>query len=919
MTDAIARLGGALQDRYRLDRELGQGGMATVYLAEDLKHHRQVAIKVLRPELAAALGAERFLKEIETTANLQHPHILPLFDSGAAGQQLPGGRGGAEGQSFLYYVMPYVAGESLRDRMAREGELPVGESVRIARAVASALGAAHRRGIVHRDIKPENILLADGEPVVADFGIARAITVAGGDRLTSTGLAVGTPAYMSPEQASADSRVDGRTDLYSLGALLYEMLAGEQPFHGRSAEAITARKMTEDPPGLHSVRPAVPEALEHVVRKALARTAADRYQTAEEFIGELDQAFHTHSGSSPILPASRVQAPMERWAPWALAVGLTIVIALLLLRGRADSGPQADLELSVMLPRNTELYGMNNAFELSPDGSTLVFTAGRNDSTRLYARRLDDFTMRQLPGTEGGDAPFFSPDGRWVGFFARRERQMKKVLLAGGTPIVIAEDLESGAGYGQWGRNDTIYFANWPDIQIRKVAASGGAIGTVTHGAPPDGWWRLPLALFPDGRHALVEVIAMVGGHLDVVSLETGEHHLVLKDVVDARLMADGTLLYVPPRHTDILAVPFDLATMKVTAEPVTALDSVAVYPDGSIGYFSVSPGGTLAYVPLTEWIEWPTSLDLVLVDRNGTPQQGHLPAGAGPRFSPDGGRLIYQRLDQRDRVAEFVYDLAHRTEARLTPYEQKWSYDGWPIFSADGRRVVFNSDRSGSEFLLLYSTPADGSGHPTRLATDTVMHQQPFTWTGDGRELIYTEGPGPNGMDIWTVPVDGGGAARPLMQGPSNETQPALSPDGKWLAWVTDASGRLEVMIRRYPDGPDVQVSRGGGAEPVWGPGGRELYFRDLAGTQVLIAPFHPGDPPVVDSARVLITGRYGRCMAWCRNFDISPDGSRFVMQKAWDRVTLTGYWPMGTEIRIVPHWDRILRQKLEAARRER
>jgi len=913
MASIAPELSAALQDRYRLDRELGQGGMATVYLAHDLRNNRKVALKVLRPELAAVIGAERFLKEIETTANLQHPHILPLFDSGRTG-----GQTGGRTEEFLFYVMPYVAGESLRDRLTREGELPVGEAVRIARAVASALGAAHRRGIVHRDIKPENILLADGEPVVADFGIARAITASAGDRLTSTGLAVGTPAYMSPEQASADPRVDGRSDLYSLGTVLYEMLAGEPPFHGRSAEAITARKMTADPPALHSVRPAVPEVLEQVVRKALARTAADRYQTAEEFIGALDQAFHSTSGASRAQPVAKMQSPAMRWAPWALAAGLTIVVAALLLRGRADSGPPAPLQLSVTLPRNTELYGMNNAFEISPDGLTLVFTAGRNDSTRLYARRLDEFTAHPLQGTEGGDAPFFSPDGRWVGFFARREHQMKKVLLAGGTPLLVAEGLGSGAGYGQWGRNDTIYFTNWPDIQIRKVAASGGPVGTVTHGSPPDGWWRLPLALLPDERHALVEVAAMVGGHLDVVSLVTGEHQLVLKDVVDARLMSDGTLLYIPSRHTDVLAAPFDMATMKVTGQPVTALDSVAVHPDGSIGYFSVSPGGTLAYVPLTELIKWPTSLDLVLVDRKGTPQQGHLPAGAGPRFSPDGGRLLYQRLDQRDRVADFVYDLALGTETRLTPYDQKWSYDGWPIFTDNGRRVIFNSDRGGGEFLLLYSGSADGSGHPTRLATDTVMHQQPFTWVGSGRELIYTEGPGPNGMDIWTVPVDGSGAARPLMQGPSNETQPAISPDRKWLAWVSDLSGRLEVMVRRYPDGSDVQVSRSGGAEPVWGPGGRELYYRDLAGTQVLTVAFHPGDPPLVDSARVLFTGRYGRCFAWCRNFDISPDGSRFVMQKAWDRVTLTGYWPMGTEIRIVPHWDRLLRQKFEAARRQ-
>jgi serine/threonine-protein kinase len=345
-------LAAALSDRYRLERELGQGGMATVYLAEDLKHHRQVAIKVLRPELAALLGAERFLKEIETTANLQHPHILPLFDSGAARQK----GSGAEGATLLFYVMPYVAGESLRERITRDGELPVAEAVRIARAVASALGAAHRRGIVHRDIKPENILLADGEPVVADFGIARAISASAGDRLTSTGLAVGTPAYMSPEQASADSRIDGRTDLYSLGAVLYEMLAGEQPFRGRTAEAITARKMTEDAPALHGVRPAVPEALDLVVRKALARTAGDRFQTAEEFIGALEQVALTESGATRRVPMTPRRAPWLRWAPWAIATGLAGLALYAWLRPAPPSRGRA-LPTGTLRPAPCHLSG----------------------------------------------------------------------------------------------------------------------------------------------------------------------------------------------------------------------------------------------------------------------------------------------------------------------------------------------------------------------------------------------------------------------------------------------------------------------------------------------------------------------------------------------------------------------------------
>ncbi|MGH7585591.1 MAG: serine/threonine-protein kinase, partial [Gemmatimonadales bacterium] len=276
MSDPRTRLSAALVGRYELARELGHGGMATVWLAHDLRHGRQVALKVLRPELGAVIGADRFLAEIRTTAHLQHPHILPLFDSG-------------EADGLLFYVMPLIEGESLRDRLDRETQLPVDVAVRLASEVASALDYAHRHGVIHRDIKPENVLLHDGRALVADFGIALAASRAGGSRMTETGMSLGTPHYMSPEQAMGERELDARSDVYSLGAMAYEMLAGEPPYTGATAQAIVAKVITEKPAPLTTRRDTVPPHVAAAIHRALAKLPADRFGSAAAFAEALNR------------------------------------------------------------------------------------------------------------------------------------------------------------------------------------------------------------------------------------------------------------------------------------------------------------------------------------------------------------------------------------------------------------------------------------------------------------------------------------------------------------------------------------------------------------------------------------------------------------------------------------------------------
>ena len=390
MNDSISALTDALADRYRVERELGQGGMATVYLAEDLKHARRVAVKVLHPDLAAALGAERFLSEIRTTANLQHPHILALHDSGVA-------------SGFLYYVMPYVEGESLRGRLEREKQLPIDDALRIARELADALGYAHARGVIHRDIKPENILLQGGHALVADFGIALAVQTAGGQRLTQTGLSLGTPHYMSPEQAMGERAIDARSDVYALGAVTYEMLTGEPPFTGATVQAIVAKVMTERPTRPSAVRDTIPEAVDDAVLRALAKIPADRFGTAAEFATALAGGA-AGSGARRLTTGRHADGATTstRAAHLWPAVAVIAVVAALWgwLRPQAPAAESPPSRLAVPIPM---LGGASTSLQrqiaLTPDGSTLFYTAITPDGeNRTFRQALADTASVAVPG-----------------------------------------------------------------------------------------------------------------------------------------------------------------------------------------------------------------------------------------------------------------------------------------------------------------------------------------------------------------------------------------------------------------------------------------------------------------------------------------------------------------------------------------
>ena len=620
MSDPIARLNAALEGRYAIERELGEGGMATVYLADDLKHQRKVALKVLKPELAAVVGAERFLAEITTTANLTHPHILPLFDSG-------------EADGFLFYVMPYLEGETLADRIEREQQLPVDEAVALASKVAGALQYAHEHNVIHRDIKPANILLQGGEPVVADFGIALALGVGGGTRLTETGLSVGTPFYMSPEQATGDLAVAASTDTYALGAVLYEMLVGEPPYPGATAQAVLGKIIAGKPVSATDQRPSIPANVDAAVRKALEKLPADRFASAQDFARALGDE-HFRYGELVAAGESASVGPWKRLTATFAAVAAVAALTLgwSLLRPQQ---PRPVVRFELTLSEDQLLLsngGVNLA--LSPDGSRIVYRG----PTQLWQRPLDQLELEPVPGTEEGRNPVFSPDGNSVAFTG--QGSLKTVSLLGGPPsTIVASGVPDGGGGLDWSSDGNLYFTN-TEGAIQRVLATGGEPEPVT--TNEEGTGHSWLDALPEGR-GLLFTITRTGpedSEIAVVGFRDGEVRTLVPGTM-ARYASSGHIVYAAADST-LLAAPFDLERLDVTGPSVGLLEGVDVY-GGSASQFALSETGTLLYVSGGA----PAPVSPVWVGRDGTAEEitpgwstPGIPNRSSLALSPDGTSL---------------------------------------------------------------------------------------------------------------------------------------------------------------------------------------------------------------------------------------------------------------------------------------
>jgi eukaryotic-like serine/threonine-protein kinase len=855
MTDSLSALTAALADRYRIERELGQGGMATVYLAQDLKHERKVAIKVLRPELAAVIGTERFLREIKTIATLQHPHILGLIDSG-------------EVQGNAYYVMPFVEGESLRDRLNREKQLPIPDAVRIASEAASALDYAHRHGVIHRDIKPENILLHDGQALVADFGIALALSAAGRTRMTETGLSLGTPGYMSPEQATGDRQLDARTDQYSLGCVLYEMLVGEPPHTGPTVQAVIAAVVTRNPEPIAARRGTVPRHVADAVHQALAKLPADRFESAAAFARALgDPTFTTAARGLPAALAftrrPRHPAALAGMGVAVLAVG---AVGGWLLRGR-PAPTETPLRFYLSSDSAREI---SDQFGISPDGTRVVYLARTSSGDMLFLQRLGNLDPQPIPGTTGAvGSIFFSPDGTWIGYAT--DQALRKIRLDGSEPTTVTTLDESLTG-ATWGSDGSIIYSTYPSGRVYRIGAQGGsptviAVHTVT-GKP----FVTSPQLLPGGT-ALLCVDYAGGGasRIGIITLRSGEFRPVMGGI-SAHYLAPGYLVFGTPDGS-VMIQPFNLSRSDTTGPARRLLENVSTFIDAAT-YFDVAATGSLVYLPRVRG-----GAVLELLRRDGNARV--LSSGSRfwvPRFSPDGHRIAYGAYTERASAADvWTYDLTLGTDQRLTSGGQTGRDYNDPVWSPDGKQIALSGlDSGGIVGKHLYLMTSDASAPPAHLLS-RPGDQWPSDWTRDGKSLLFTDTP-PNGKRaIWVVPASGGRAPQPVVLTAYNAIGGRLSPDGRWLAFDSDETGQREVYIQPFPGpGVRVRVSTSGGAMPTWSRSGKELFYWERA--QLVAVELRMGAEIALGAHHALFQANLqsGGVVA---QYDPDPDGQHFAI----------------------------------------
>ncbi len=792
MTESTKRLSSALADRYRILSRLGEGGMATVYLAEDLKHKRQVAVKVLRPELAAVLGAERFVQEITTTASLQHPHILPLFDSG-------------EADSFLYYVMPYIQGETLRAKLDRETQLAVEEAVEITRAIADALDYAHRHGIIHRDIKPENILLHDGRPMVADFGIALAVSAAAGGRMTETGLSLGTPHYMSPEQATAEKEITARSDVYSLGSMLYEMLTGDPPHTGSSAQQIIMKIIAEDAAPVTDLRKSVPANVTAATAKSLEKLPADRFGSASAFAEALGDAGFTtraHGGGAAgeSVTPSLVASVRAGW-PWLLGLVAISGAAGWMLRQSPNGEARPVTRFTIPVPDGHDMMAYLPNLAISDDGRVIAYIS---DGT-LYKHKFERNEPEAIGRFSTACCMKFLSDGQSILTSANFGTDVQIVPIDGGTMVDLASrPIDEDLVVGLWERGGVLFRKAGDTTWVRITTPDSGGVESA-HQYPQ---------MLQGGRSVLFTILgpSMMWHDASVVvqDIESGERTTVAAGATYGHYVPTGHVVYIRADGT-LEAVPFDLERREVTGSAFVIEEGVRTGYWGGAGSFAISEAGTLVFVRGSSWQQH----QLTWLDRQGN-VLGHVGQPVTVeriRLSPDDRYAVTYVASPNADIARF--DVATGEQRRLT--FDTMTEDN-PIWSPDGRRVTYRKIVSGSD-VRLFTRSVDGQGDIEQIYADTDgFYAVAEAWSPDGTALLISDAGAVFVLNIEDQLVD---------TVSNNAGSAAFSPDGRWIAYSSSETGRREVYVTSYPQlAGKQQISMNGGRFPQWSARSGELFF---------------------------------------------------------------------------------------------
>jgi len=890
---------------FEIEKMIGKGGMGVVYLAQDTKLKRSVAIKSIPPDLADNKTAQaRFRREAQLLASLNHPNIGVIHDI----IELDDSSG--------YLVLEHIPGETLSERIARE-PLTLEETLAIGRQIAEAVSAAHKKGVVHRDLKPGNIKITpDGQIKVLDFGLAKPSSsedMKSDVTATEPGRIVGTPAYMSPEQARGQP-IDKRSDIWSFGCVLYEMLTNKVLFKGETASD-TVANILQTEPDWQTLPLNTPSNIRVLLRRCLEKDpthrlhdiADARIEISETLAGTLDKfVLPTESKSSP--QWFQHKALVVTLMVLVVGLFLTSTIMTVLIQSRTSESPGIS-QFLIDLPADQRIrfkYTNRCYLAISPDGSQLVY-AGRQDESdddQLYLRSMADLEITPIPGTKNAWNPFFSPDGQWVGFYDYEAKALKKVPLTGGEPIPLVKDIPpSGVAFAHWAEDGTIFISSLSCKHgLYRLSESDG---TLEYLIPPDDSVKLIryLQVLPGAKAILCRRSGYPTGRaLDVFFPDTGEYETVLEDASYGTYVRSGHLLFV--RDNIIMGVPFDVKRCKKTGPVASLLSDVEFDWDYSIPQITVSENGTVVYILDTP----PDKYEVTWVDRQGRPDSLAVPAlplWGTVRLSPDERRIALTLNTPKGFCPQIhLFDLARGTQTPLTTEGINY----YPRWSPDGSKIVFWSGRS--EGRGVYCRSVDSSGPPDLLATERFPSA--FLWPGsfspDGKNLVCLSKTTPyTGMDIWILPVEGERTPWPLCQTESNESNPRFSPDGRWLAYVSDESGENEVYLmpclprfdfeRRFP------VSSGGGRLPIWSRDASELYYNDGKGMMAVKIGSDPNKPVGPPERLFLFADLNADAGSYGHVSDVSNDGRFLVSKKVTDETP-------GRQLICIQNWFEELKQ---------